>query len=524
MRHALGWSGVLAACVLGAGLASLALGQDANWDLRNYHYYVAHALLNGRLGWDLAPAQIQTYLNPIADLPFYALVQLLPGPRSVAFAMALPAALAAFFLLRILTLLFTRGAPQRMLCIVASALIGLTTATGLAELGSTMNEWLGAALVLAGADCALRAVDVRRESTWRPIAVAGLLIGIAAGLKLTNSGFALALGVALLCVGSPQQRLRRTVVAAAAMLVGFAAAYGFWAVEMQQRFGSPLFPFFNGFFKSPWWEMQDWYDTKFGPRGALQALFFPIWYSQHYQSVAEISFRDHRMATLLVVAAMATAITVVRRRPRARFDDPAAGEPWVFIAVFALVSYLAWLAAFSIHRYLLPLEVLSGALIVGCVANGLRKAGARRVVIVVLAVLLVGTTRKAGWERVPFSGEYFAVSTPKVGQEAMVVMAWNLPASYVIPFFPSDARFVSANNNFLVPGQRNLLARQVASAIERHTGPLYLLEARASPEKESALFRLGLGRSGEPCATVRSNLDGDALQVCGLRRAGSAGG
>ena len=53
-----------AACVVAAGARSIGLGKDVNWDLRNYHWYNAWALLNGRLGWDLAPAQLQTYYNP----------------------------------------------------------------------------------------------------------------------------------------------------------------------------------------------------------------------------------------------------------------------------------------------------------------------------------------------------------------------------------------------------------------------------------------------------------------------------
>ena len=88
-RRRWAWLGIFGLCVAVAGAASLLIGKDVNWDLRNYHYYNAFAFLNGRFGWDLAPAQIQTYFNPLGDFPFYALVNVMPGPRSVAFAMAL---------------------------------------------------------------------------------------------------------------------------------------------------------------------------------------------------------------------------------------------------------------------------------------------------------------------------------------------------------------------------------------------------------------------------------------------------
>ena len=38
------------AIVLLCGLASLALGQDRSWDLRNYHLYNAYAWLHDRIG------------------------------------------------------------------------------------------------------------------------------------------------------------------------------------------------------------------------------------------------------------------------------------------------------------------------------------------------------------------------------------------------------------------------------------------------------------------------------------------
>src|ERR1700674_1982410 len=65
-------AGLLLAAILLAGVASvLLLRQDVNWDLQNYHFYNAWAFAHGRLGWDLAPAQVQTFHNPLLDLPFY---------------------------------------------------------------------------------------------------------------------------------------------------------------------------------------------------------------------------------------------------------------------------------------------------------------------------------------------------------------------------------------------------------------------------------------------------------------------
>ena len=54
-----------------SGAYSVRLGKENGFDLRNYHYYVVYALFNDRIHFDYAPAQLQSYLNPLSFVPFY---------------------------------------------------------------------------------------------------------------------------------------------------------------------------------------------------------------------------------------------------------------------------------------------------------------------------------------------------------------------------------------------------------------------------------------------------------------------
>ncbi|MFN7220220.1 MAG: hypothetical protein ACK5UX_06255, partial [Burkholderiales bacterium] len=67
-----GWfyAGVLLLCAAAGSLP----GKDVNWDQVNYHIYVAHAFVHDRVFLDTFAANIQTYINPIPFLPFYAVV------------------------------------------------------------------------------------------------------------------------------------------------------------------------------------------------------------------------------------------------------------------------------------------------------------------------------------------------------------------------------------------------------------------------------------------------------------------
>jgi hypothetical protein len=510
------WPAVFAACVIGAGIRSLTLGQDGNWDLKNYHWYNAWALLNGRMGWDLAPAQIQTYYNPVGDLPFYFLVQALPGPKMVAFAMALSTAVAAYYLIRLCTTLFApsplgEGRGGGAFPVIAATAIGVTGAAGQATIGSTMNEWLSAAFLLPALHLATRnlAQGVGRRSP--DFGLAAFLVGCSVGLKLTYGVFAVGFLAALVAAGPWREGLRRAGWAAAFALAGFLLFGGYWAWTMAREFGNPTFPYYNHVFGSPWWEPVAFFDRNWGPREPLHWLLFPLYFARQSALVSEVGFRDYRLATLLILALLA-AVAWALRRDRLP-------PPWRFLAVFTLVSYAVWIKLFGIYRYLVPLELLSGPLIVGCLLYLARPARLRYAAIVVLAILLVGTTRPMNWGRIPFGERFLDVRVPELPPNSLVIMGFSHPLAYNIPFFRPDARFVSPASNFLMPGQRNLLARRIEDVIRAHTGPIYLMEYRARVGQDPAtLAYFGLAFADEPCRPIRSPLSDNYVQVCAVAR------
>jgi hypothetical protein len=85
------WLVVVGALLICAsdGLCSVILGPDNYWDLRYYHLYAPWAYLHGRYLYDVGPAQIQGFFNPVADFLFYGLTSsFLNGmPRAIAFIM-----------------------------------------------------------------------------------------------------------------------------------------------------------------------------------------------------------------------------------------------------------------------------------------------------------------------------------------------------------------------------------------------------------------------------------------------------
>jgi hypothetical protein len=520
------WAVVLALCVVAAGLRSIGLRKDANWDLKNYHWYNPWALLNDRMGFDVVPAQLQSFHNPLGDLFLYGLVHAIANPRTVAFLMAVPVAIAAFFLVRILVMLFPvdRDRANGILWIAAALVIGFTGVGGTAAWGSSFNEWPSIALVMCALWLTMRAAMEGEERHRRAVPVAGFLVGCAVALKLTFGVYALGYFVACMAWGTLRERGRRALVAGVFMGLGFALAYGWWGWILWREFANPFFPYFNALFKSPWWEPISWFDPHFGPRNWHQWVFFPIYFAREHLLVAEVSFRDWRFATLYVLALMcwiASRWRNLRENPNAPAPQPRpSAAAWRLLVLFTLVSYLAWLRIFGIYRYLAALEAVSGLLIVGAVLYLAPRGRVRIAVVVVLTGLLIGTTRLGDlWGRVDFGKTYFDVAPPDIPPGSLVIMGYVQPLAYAAPFFRPETRFVSPTNNLIQLGQHNKLARRAEDLIRRHEGPLYLLQHERLEAQDPVTLRyFGLTLDRPACVPVPSSFDANLMRLCPLKR------
>ena len=185
-------------------------------------------------------------------------------------------------------------------------------------------------------------------------AVAGLLIGAAVGLKLTNMIFFIGAGASLLFAARP---LAALAYFAAGGAIGALGTGGAWSWMLWQEFGNPVFPFYNTVFHSPEAPEEAIADLRFMPHGLLDAAAYPFYWLVGNHRSSEWAFRDPRFAILFVVlAANAGASLLFRIRIFTRRD--------MQFLLFFLVAYGMWLFAFSIHRYAIVLELLAAPLIV----------------------------------------------------------------------------------------------------------------------------------------------------------------
>lgn len=495
------------ACVL---LAVLLQGQDANWDLRNYHLYTPMAVMDGRLAQDVAAAQLQTWHNPALDFPLAWMARAgAPGWLVTAW-LALPAFVALLFGLRLLDLLWP--AQQGVLRSVVAALVATAGAAVLPTIGSSMNDAFVAAGVLPALWWALASQGRRGPwATWLPV---GLAAGAAAGLKLTAVIYCVGFVAAALVAGPRREVPARVLALAVGGVLAVSVTAGPWAWHLWQAHGNPLFPYFNDWFQSPDALPLPYKDERFLPSDWYDTLMVPVHLLFESRRYSESRLADPRLLFGLLALAVSLARNLRSPAGTATNGGPVP-SPWL-LPVFVLASYATWLQLYGIYRYLYALELLLSIAIVGVLSELVPRRPWREVALVGCLLLLVAATNHPYWGRQPFRSPMVSVAFPPIAGDSLVLLAEDTPLGHAVAFLPASVPALSLHNNFMDPDRCTRLQARVERRIREHRGPIHLLrEMQDPPTTEGRFQAYGLSLL-EECLPIDDSLA--RLELCPLSR------
>ncbi|WP_225889847.1 hypothetical protein [Indioceanicola profundi] len=515
--------------VLG-GLLSLMLGQDANWDLRNYHWYNAHAFLTGRLDQDVGPAQVATWYNPTLDLPVYWLAQALPA-RAVGFLLGAVQGLNLVPLYGIAWVLLAPLVAQaegrgRTLAAAAVALVCFLGGGQIGLIGTTFYDNVISLFVLGG----LWLVVARAELVWGGpagpafliVGIAGLLVGSAVGLKQPTLPYAVGLCFAFLAVASGfWRRMFTAFFFGIGIIAGMLIFSGHWMLHLWDAYQNPLFPYFNHIFESPWATPEAYRDDKFVPKSLGEAVAFPFLWLADQTEVGEIAFRDLRIPVAYVVLIATGLIWLVSRlRGQASRVTPAAR----YVLAAGVLTYLVWLKLFAIYRYLIPLEMAAPLLLIAAAPLWPVGMRARQGIVAALLVLAAVTIQPGTWGRIAWTDRFVEIQAPELPDpdNTILLQTGFAPTSFLTTGFPPQAPVYRLHSYFQHPDQGPTgLNRKMADAIAAHDGDFYLLVAHWEVwTADDILPRYGLRADMEDCRPVTSNLD-EPMMLCRVHKAGA---
>lgn len=503
-------------------------GQDINWDLLNYHLYNGYAITHWRYGNDIAPALIQTYLNPLLDVLNFYIISL-QKPMLCTCLLSFSSGFAAFIAFKLAELLFEPFTRRYCSILMLSAvLLGYIGVMNISLLGTTTNDVIVSLFVLTALLYLLRAIE-HHQASFKYILVAGLLSGMAAGFKLTAACYSLGLILTLLLSKLIDRQLWQYCLAFVAItLIGFLSVNGFWMLYLFKQYQSPLFPYYNNVFHSPY---APYLSFNLSPSGEelhwRHFLFLPVYLA--FKTNAFFSERTLRDAHLFIV--LIFFIFYFIRRLKGKLHTYAS-PVWEGLATFFIVSYIIWLMQFAVYRYILPLELISGLVIVYVICATTEKNILRAISITFIGIVLLFTTVYPSWGRKPYGSQYISLTTPIVEPHAKILLD-SFPSAYVVIFFPATSEFIGLT--FLGLGEtfdaahlpshhHNLFLTQTIAKLNQTRDPIYSLAisknhpeygpANNSTARSEALLK-HFGFVKKNCQKLASNI-GDEFELCRL--------
>jgi hypothetical protein len=494
-------------------------GPDASWDLLNYHLYGPFALFHRRYGFDITPAQGQTFFAPTLDIPAYWLRSWLNDePNLLDALLSLPQGIGAY----LATLIALRFVPAtvrwRWPVAMLLAAIGATGVASFSTLATPQSDMIPGCFVLGGFLLLLRLLE--GHPSGRGVAMAGLLFGTAAGLKLTSAPYSLGAATALLLArpGPFRVKIGTTMLFGLSVLGGTVLLGGWWWLHLYATYGNPLFPFYNTLFHSPYapLDVGTGYEG-YKPAGPLRALFYPFYWAFGWEHpTAEVVMRDPRFAMTCLAFWVATVRHVLRA-------PDAAGRQVRLLLVFFGVSYAVWEAQFSLFRFLAPVEMLCGIVIflpLRALLGSRRGLAIAGLTAVAATAVLLKLTFYPDWGHAKRGGSAISVHMPPLPANSLAVFLDPSPMGYLVAYMPPSVRVVGANNPVLHPGQTGLLEDHLEQVIATWPGPIYGFEnpVHRPGMADRTLGYYGLHR-GPGCTYLQSNLEnyGRTL-VCPLER------
>ncbi len=227
----------------------------------------------------------------------------------------------------------------------AGILIAVSAEHLLFEINNYMADLLALPLILEATYLAVFSdIGGTRKTRLeaRNLVCIALLLGMSVALKLTNAG--IALPIVLLCAyralqprfgdigaGSLKQLSLTTLLAA----VAFIAPLLPFTLYLYRDTGSPVFPVFNGIFKSVFWPPHSIWDPRWGPVGWWEKILWPILVSIEPDRLSELAVYSGRISLGFIIAdcwilsgkkRYSTARALLRAR---RSRNALVGEHWL---------------------------------------------------------------------------------------------------------------------------------------------------------------------------------------------------
>jgi len=503
------------------------LGQDVGWDQGNYHLSSVYAWLHGKPWPDYAVSQQQSWFNPLPGLPAYLIVTGL-GAKAAAIALAvLPVLNAAALWALVRRFVFPGRSKRAAVLALACTFVGVTGTIHLAVVATTMVEAWMPSLVLCAFYAMTAAINQQRKVQVRNLALAGLLLGLAVGLKPTNAPFVVG---AVLALAIFRRRVSDGLAPLAAFasggILGVMAGGAWWMIPLWAVYGDPAFPMLSRA-GNAWIGVDALSHEGFSRHHVWQLLVDPFLLAIGDHSRQLSTVMPVRDARYLIGFYSSLGLVANRLRLwRAGVDVKDCAPE--FLGTVFLTSYVSWAVIFNVDRYAIPLELLAPAMpaLLATRLGWLKTRKAAGYFLVFLAVVVLAS-RPIRTARAHLASDWFNLSIPSglAAPGTLYVMTGWGDIAWLTLFedrLGPGSSYVRVAGNLRIDRDR-ALGQRIAGVIQSHTGPIRSL---TKSDEMGALGAdlAGFGLEPDPgkCLTMTSQR-GEIVSCAVIRHAARGG-
>lgn len=490
------------------------IGKETSWDFAAYHYSSVYALLHHRIGFDIMPSGIQSYLNPVLDIPFYFLVKYLNDyPKIIMSIQSLYWAFTAFLVYLIAKKVFI--SEHKIFFAVFSTIIGAAAFTPILEIGTTWNDLPICSMVFV---CILICANFlfKEDSKKRTLCLttAGFILGMATGLKSSAALFLLGIIMSLIFL-SPTftggggtsihnknkfeifksnllKNFKVITLFIIAVIAGYFITNGYWMYILYSKFQNPFFPYYNNIFKSEYAPLLNFMDTRHLPHNVVERIFYPFFFMK-FNYVVEFDHIDYRYPLLYISIFIILTGNIFAACKKDSFFSKKLYEYvdvkfFNFLTLILIFSYIQWVKSSGILRYILPIEFLCGiyfAIVLIYIAILAKNNRIAKILAIIMLCVFLTTTKNEEWWKTrnpyvePNGKKYKFLEIPnlQLPDNAVVLELGGYPTQIFIPFQNPKAQFIyifgESDNYEFVYNEK--VKQEIQNIIKDKNKEIYLL-------------------------------------------------
>lgn len=476
---------------------ALILGQDVSIDRNAYHIYNGWALINSRTDIDVTAADgLHGYFSPVLDAIQYLGFHYL-CPVIYVSMLGMISGIGAFICYKINKMIL----PNNLLIILCATLISTTGVASLVQMAIITNENIIALILIFGF---YQILKYYQNPKSKHLIFSGIALGLAFGFKMTAVTSICAIIVG--CFLQARNHKTKFLILLFTFILTFILVDGFWLLKMYRMFGNPIYPNF-GHLINPKTAINFSRDDRFIPKDLKHFLLMPFYIGKFSIGLnAEPGMSDWRLFFSFI--SILGIILTWRKQYNTKLPQQlpvsqiALHQTYIrFTVATFLIAFYVWMLLFSIQRYTIFLEYLSGTIVIYGVTriqlmkNSKHLRVAMIVSCVVLTLAIVVTTRFVPSSRVPISIQLKTINAKMT--DSLVVLGGV--TSYIAPLLGLSNVYINTPDNSFNCEMNRKKKEDLIKYYKAHNKKIYFIYPDSNHEDLNWLSAYGLAINENDC-------------------------